>query len=63
MQMLLRGRGTGETNLISIALQYLKQIPCLIIKLIGEFSGLLDETDQRLGCFTPLEKQILNSLI
>ena len=64
MQMLLRGRGTGKKNLISIALQYLKQIPCLIIKINWQiYRSLVDETGQRLGCFTIPEDQILNSLI
>ena len=44
MQMLLIERGTGETNLISIALQYLKQIPCLIIKINWRIYRSIDET-------------------
>ena len=53
-----------EKKLISIDLQYFKQIPCLIIKINWRiYRSLVDETDQRLGCFILPEDQILNSYI
>ena len=53
-----------EKKLISISLQYFKQLSCLIIKINWQiYRSLVDETEQRLRCFTIPEDQILNSFI
>ena len=45
-------------------IQYLKQISCLILKIIWQiYRSLVDETDQRLGCFTLPEDQYFIHLL